>query len=128
MNAWMFLTRWGNSLLLLPAASCICIGLWAGGERRVAWKWAVCFGAAVLLVFATKVAFLGWGIGSRTLDFTGISGHSMLAAAVLPMLGWWLTQERSPETQRNATIAGTVVACIIGASRLLLSATRSPRS
>ncbi len=122
MLTWLFITRWGNSLLLLPAASGIGLGLWFGGERPVAWRWAAYFGGAVLLVLATKVAFLGWGIGIRELDFTGISGHSMLAAAVLPTLAWWLTQERDDATRGRAVAVGASLAVVIGVSRVLLSA------
>ncbi len=122
MTGWMFLTRWGNSVLLLPAAACICISLWSDGDRRVAWRWAFAFGGAVLIVLATKVAFLGWGVGSRSLDFTGISGHSTLAASVLPMLGWWLTRDRTPSLQRKAVLAAWIVAVAIGISRVLVSA------
>lgn len=121
MSAWLFVTRWGNSLLLLPAASCIGAGLWLAGDRRVAWRWTLGFGGAVLLVLATKLAFLGWGVGIRSLDFTGISGHSTLAASVLPMLAWWLTQERPPDMQRWAIFGASALAVGIGVSRVLLS-------
>ena len=122
MTVWMFLTRWGNSLLLVPTASWIGLSLWAVGERPVAWRWVLYFGAALLLVLGTKVAFLGWGIGSRSLNFTGISGHSTLAAAVLPMLAWWLTQERGRTTQLRAVFGAALFAIVVGVSRILLSA------
>ena len=121
MTAWLFVTRWGNALLLLPAAVCIAVDLWAVGDRRVALRWASCFGAAVLAVLATKVAFLGWGIGIARLDFTGISGHSTLAASVLPMGAWWLARERSVETRRRAVLAGAALALAVGVSRVVLS-------
>ena len=35
---------------------------------------------------ASKVAFIGWGLGLSALDFTGISGHAMIASAVYPLL------------------------------------------
>jgi hypothetical protein len=34
----------------------------------------------------TKIAYLGWGIGMRSFDFTGISGHAM-TATLLPHIG-----------------------------------------
>lgn len=120
-TGWMFLTRWGNSVLLLPVAASLCIALWAGGERRVAVHWALLFGGAVLIVLATKLAFLGWGIGSRRLDFTGISGHGTLAAAVLPMLAWWLVRGRAPRVQRAAVVGAWIVALAVGISRVRLS-------
>ena len=120
-TGWLFLTRWGNSLLLLPAAACICIGVWSSGDRRAAIRWALCFGAAVLLVLATKLAFLGWGIGIRGLDFTGISGHSALAASVLPMFAWWLTREQVPAIRRCAVLLAVAFALVVGVSRVVLS-------
>ena len=122
MTAWLFLTRWGNSLLLLPAAACICIGAWSVGDRRVAFRWAAWFGAAVLLVLATKLAFLGWGIGIRRVDFTGISGHSTLAASVLPMFAWWLARERPPLIRRSAMLVGVALGVLVGVSRVVLAA------
>lgn len=121
-TGWMFLTRWGNSILLLPVAACLCIALWAGGERRVALHWACVFAGAVVVVLATKLAFLGWGIGSRRFDFTGISGHSTLAAAVLPMLAWWLVRGRAPAVRRTVLLAAWIVALGVGVSRVRLSA------
>ena len=121
MTGWLFLTRWGNAVLMFPAALGICIGLWAAGDRRTAVRWALAFGAAVVLVLATKVAFIGWGIGIRPLDFTGISGHSTLAAAVLPMFGWWLLRDRSPVVQTIAMAAGSLFALAVGVSRVSLS-------
>ena len=120
-TAWMFATRWGNSLLLLPVAACISLQLWSAGDRRVAARWAVWVGGAVILVLVTKLAFLGWGIGIRAVDFTGLSGHSTLAAAVLPMGAWWLTRERSVPAQRGAMAAGFLLAVIVGVSRVLLA-------
>jgi len=44
------------------------------------------FGLAMVIVAATKIAFIGWGIGIESLDFTGISGHATRAALVFPVL------------------------------------------
>lgn len=120
-NAWLFLTRWGNSILLLPTAACIGIGLWSIGDRRVARRWASWFGAAVGLVLATKLAFLGWGIGIRAIDFTGISGHTTLAASVLPMFGWWMTRDRADASRRIAILIGWALAVAVAVSRVVLS-------
>jgi membrane-associated phospholipid phosphatase len=122
MLAWMLLTRWGNSLLLIPTASWIGLSLWIGGERPIAWRWVLSFGVATVLVFATKIAFLGWGLGIQSLDFTGISGHSLCASAVLPMFAWWLTQDRSVAVRHSAVAAGLLLAVAVGISRVVLSA------
>jgi membrane-associated phospholipid phosphatase len=122
MLAWLFITRWGNSLLLLPAASWIGVSLWLGGERPIAFRWMASFGAAVTLVLASKVAFLGWGIGIPSLDFTGISGHTFCASAVFPMFAWWLAQDRDVVVRRGAVAFGVALALAIGVSRLMLAA------
>ena len=41
--------------------------------------------AAALITTVTKVAFIGYEVGYAPLDYTGISGHAMFAAAVLPV-------------------------------------------
>ncbi|OWQ85160.1 hypothetical protein CDN99_23090 [Roseateles aquatilis] len=65
------------------------MGLWAcPAQRGVARRWLLGFVAAVSLTLASKVAFMGWGIGSADWDFTGFSGHAMSAASVLPLLAW----------------------------------------
>jgi len=43
------------------------------------------FGITGAIVSASKLAFMGWGIGIRELDFTGFSGHSALFAAFWPI-------------------------------------------
>ncbi len=121
LSAWAIVTRWGNAMLLLPLAAWIVATLCFDGERQAAWRWTWSFGAAVLLVLATKIAFLGWGIGSRVLDFTGISGHSTLAASVLPMMAWWLTEAGSSSLRRAAIGGAVVLAVVVALSRVFLS-------
>jgi hypothetical protein len=41
---------------------------------------------AATLVTATKMAFMGFGWGIASIDFTDMSGHAMLAAAIYPVL------------------------------------------
>jgi hypothetical protein len=41
---------------------------------------------AAVIVTATKIAFMGFGWGIASIDFTGMSGHAMLAAAIYPVL------------------------------------------
>jgi hypothetical protein len=75
-----------------------------------------------LLTTASKIAFIGWGIGSATLDFTGISGHTMFAAAVYPLLLGTLTSRLPPWGQKVAVIAGFALALLVGMSRLEVGA------
>ena len=84
---WHQLTRLGEAQLLLPAL--LLATVWLArrpGGGRLAVGWLTATSIAALLTTATKVAFIGYGIGYAPLDFTGISGHAMFAAAVLPPL------------------------------------------
>jgi membrane-associated phospholipid phosphatase len=54
--------------------------------REVAWRWSLGLVAGTLVTTLSKIAFIGYGFGSAALDFTGFSGHTMFATAVLPVL------------------------------------------
>ena len=41
----------------------------------------VAFGITGTVVCISKLAFMGWGIGIREIDFTGFSGHTALSTA-----------------------------------------------
>ena len=84
--AWHWLTRLGEAQILLPAMLLAAAALAWRGRPRLALAWVAATGLAAVLTTASKVAFLGYGIGWAALDFTGFSGHAMFAAAVLPLL------------------------------------------
>lgn len=119
---WTLITQLGNALWLLPAAALLAAWLWWGGARRMAWGWMLCFGGAVFLVLASKVAFLGFGIGIRRLDFTGISGHATVATAVFTMLLYVWPRSRADWVPRMAVAAGMAIGLAVGVSRLVLRA------
>ena len=118
---WLLITRLGEAQILLPMA--LAVSLWLA-RRRHAWPlvpwWLLLLGGAAGITLATKLAFIGWGIGSAAFDFTGISGHAMFAAAVLPpLLG--LTASRAPRPVRLlAWGAGGVLAAVVALSRLVI--------
>jgi membrane-associated phospholipid phosphatase len=68
----------------------------------------------------SKVAFLGWGLGIAHLDFTGVSGHTMLATAILPVVFAWLPLPRHWSVA--AIVIGLVLAMLVGWSRITLGA------
>ncbi|WP_326533337.1 phosphatase PAP2 family protein [Pseudorhodoferax sp.] len=119
---WLSVTHLGNSMLLLPAALVLALWLLADGERARALVWALGFGAAVLLVLASKLAFLGWGLGSATLDFTGISGHATMATSVITLALWLPFAHRGPRVQAAALATGLAIGVLVGISRLVLRA------
>lgn len=92
-GAWHAVTRFGEAGILLPCA--LLLAGWlalATRDWRTVLAWLVPLGAAVALTTASKIAFLGFGVGIARLDFTGFSGHSMFAAAVYPMLAYATTR------------------------------------
>ncbi|MDH6593076.1 membrane-associated phospholipid phosphatase [Variovorax sp. TBS-050B] len=120
-NFWFIVTAFGDSGFLLPAALWIAIWLGSdGGTRSAAAHWVLLFGGCGLIVMLSKLAFLGWGIGSARFDFTGFSGHTALATALWPVAFWLAAQRWVPSLRLAAVAAGSVWAVFVGASRLAL--------
>ena len=120
---WHLITRFGEAQMLLPAAM---LAAWAllrrpEGRPMATWWMAMLF-AAGLLTTASKVAFIGWGVGSAELNFTGISGHAMFAAAVYPLLLGTLASRASRGVRAGAMVAGAGLAVLVGLSRIVLGA------
>lgn len=66
----------GDSTVLLPSAAALFIVLMLRKTSRLlAWQWSLLFGITGAIVCASKLAFMGWGLGIRELDYTGFSGH-----------------------------------------------------
>lgn len=69
----------------------------------------------------SKIAFMGWELGIRAIDFTGISGHVFLAGSIFPVLcGWLLRAQRRPFSRAGAGF-GLAIACMVAISRVVLS-------
>jgi len=118
---WPLFTRLGEAQLLLPLSLLAAVWLFGwGGQRPLARRWMGGLALATLLTTVSKLAFLGWGLGLSQLDFTGFSGHSMFAAATLPLLGWTLWQGRRGQDQ--ALAGGFVLAAVVAYSRLAVNA------
>jgi membrane-associated phospholipid phosphatase len=122
MATWVLITGFGDSAVMLPAAITIALWLAAGGAWRATLAWLLAFGTGAALVAATKIAFLGWGIGIAQWDFTGISGHTMLATSVT-LAAIHLLTAGLPRPYRLGLMAiGLVGALAVGISRLALDA------
>lgn len=123
LTFWHLLTRLGEAQILLPAAllAALCLLRRPEGRPLVAW-WLALLGVATLLTTASKVAFIGWGVGWPALNFTGISGHAMFAAAIYPLLLGTLNSRAGPVGRRLAVVAGGVLALLVGASRIVIGA------
>ena len=119
---WLLLTRLGEAQVVLPCALLAAFVLRRKPDtRRLAVWWMLSLGAAVILTTASKLAFIGWGVGCAELDFTGISGHAMFAAAVYPLLFGTLLAPRAPRAGAGLAIAaGFGLALLVGISRVMI--------
>jgi len=119
---WHLVTRLGEAQVALPLALLMAASRARHAETRPgAFQWIALLAIAVLVTAATKLAFIGWGIGSPALNFTGISGHTMFAAAIYPPLLSALASGRSARTRHLAVGAGCIVALLVGVSRVVLA-------
>ncbi len=130
---WFAVTRLGESQILLPAFAAGALWLafarpaWARGRlaatahghdhpaRGAAWRWFAGIVAATAVTTASKIAFLGFGLGVAAIDFTGFSGHSMYATAILPVLG-------AIVFGRGGAVAGALLALVVMVSRVEVGA------
>lgn len=120
-QTWWVITHMGASSLLLPALLLVVGGLWESGARAVARSYLLRIALAITLTVISKCLFFGWGVGIEALDFTGISGHTLLATSILPLLlrgvPWPALQARSgPEA------IGWALAIAVGVSRVMVNA------
>ncbi|MDU9363948.1 phosphatase PAP2 family protein [Klebsiella sp. 141203] len=120
---WQFVSFFGDSTVLLPSAVVLfAVLVLRKASRTLAWQWALLFGITGTVVCISKLAFMGWGIGIREIDFTGFSGHTALSTAFWPILIWLLTSRASSSLRGGAVLLGFVLAGIVGYSRLMIHA------
>ena len=99
---WQLISFFGDSTVLLPSAAALFIVLMLRKTSRLlAWQWSLLFGITGAIVCASKLAFMGWGLGIRELDYTGFSGHSALSAAFWPIFLWLLSARFSAGLQKG---------------------------
>jgi hypothetical protein len=122
MLSWMTITNLGGSAVMMPAAAVCAAWLVFARAWRMAFWWCLLFSAGMTLVAASKIAFIGWGIGIQSLDFTGFSGHAMRATAVMPVLFYLLLQKKGPLARTSGVALGIAFGVIIGVSRLVVHA------
>lgn len=121
-SSWRVLTHLGSSSLLLPLFLLVVWGVWRSGHTVAARTWLSGVLAAAVLTLFSKCLFMGWGIGSATLDFTGISGHAVLAASVYPVLLHWLLAPPPVGLRYLGVVVGLLLAAAIAVSRVVLGA------
>jgi membrane-associated phospholipid phosphatase len=119
---WSWISRLGQAEVVLPCVLLSVLWLLWARAPRLAGAWMALLLLAAGLTVATKVAFMGWGVGIASLDFTGISGHAMLSAAVWPVVLGILATHVQPASRRGAIAAGYGLAALIAGSRVMLDA------
>ncbi|MEB7943444.1 phosphatase PAP2 family protein [Raoultella ornithinolytica] len=120
---WQWVSFFGDSTVLLPSAAAVFMVLFLRRpSRQIAWQWGLLFGITGAIVSASKLAFMGWGIGIRELDFTGFSGHTALSTAFWPIFLWLLCARGSVVLRRTAMVMGYLLAGLVGYSRLAIHA------
>ena len=122
IQLWYAITNLGGAGLAVPLALAIALWLGAGYSLRMAASWLLMIGVAIGLVTVTKVAFLGWGVGIREVDFTGVSGHAMLSTAVYPVAFFLMLQRARHPWRLVGVVGGLATGVAVGLSRVALDA------
>ncbi len=124
---WYAITRLGEAGIVLPVA--VALGAWllvSARSMRLASSWFVPLAFAAVVTTISKVAFIGWGVGIASIDFTGFSGHAMFAAAIYPLLGYAMTHHLHARGHRRVhtlSLAATYgLAALIAVSRVKVGA------
>ncbi len=121
MIAWCSLLDLGGVVLTLPLAAALGASLAASGAWRAALRWGALFGAGVLLVGASKIAYLGWGYGIDAICFKALSGHATGATSLYPMLAWVVLAPYGERTRIAGLAAGFGIGAVVA---MLLASTR----
>jgi membrane-associated phospholipid phosphatase len=120
MFLWHKITFIGDSVVLLPASLIILAWLAAARAWRMALLWGLLFASGLAAVLATKIAFIGWGLGIESLDFTGVSGHAMRASAIFPVIAWLFLQRSNTTARHLGILLGIAIGLLVTVSRVVL--------
>ena len=126
MSVWTTLTNFGDSFIMVPVAATVWLLLLAERNWRAAAWWTLLFGCGGLLIAGTKIAFIGWGIGIRALNFTGLSGHTTFSTAIYPVVAYLTLQSLPRHWRLGGAALGMLLAVAVGISRLKLAAHSTP--
>ncbi|KQQ36064.1 membrane-associated phospholipid phosphatase [Duganella sp. Leaf126] len=118
MYFWHLLSLIGSLAVTGPVGAAIAIYLIAGKQWRLTLAWGLLFGVGMAVVVVTKMLFVGWGIGIESVEFAGISGHAMRAAAVYPVAGYLVLRSSGPYARYVGAGVGVLLAVLISISRV----------
>ena len=119
---WHAITHLGAASIILPLVLIAAVALWACRQRLALRNWLLALGAAASVTLLTKILFMGWGVGIAAIDFTGISGHALLATSVLPLLFGWLWAPLRGRFNRTGVTIGLLLGALVAVSRVVLGA------
>ena len=120
-NYWVLITHLGTATLILPVAAVHGLAL-LQDQKRALMRWMIALLAVILVTLLTKLVFLGWGLGIESINFTGVSGHTVLASAFFPFIFYLYAHALTPRMRSSAVAAGVFIAVAVGVSRLEVGA------
>ena len=110
----MTLVRLGDLDMTLPLAAAAFCWLAAARAWRTAMLWGLLFGGGVMLVGASKIAFMAWGSGLPAVGFKAVSGHATGVTAVFPTVFYLMLHGGGPALRRAAVVAGVGLGLLVG--------------
>ncbi|MDQ6648249.1 MAG: phosphatase PAP2 family protein [Pseudomonadota bacterium] len=120
-DLWIQGTALGDSAVIIP---CVCVvTLWLSmsvSTRGLVWRWLLLVAAVAALVIVSKLAFMMWGLSLPGLNFTGLSGHSAMAAMLWPSLFALLVGRGGAVWRAWGAALGILLAAAIAWSRVVL--------
>jgi membrane-associated phospholipid phosphatase len=122
LHYWYLTSSIGGASVTVPLALAIALWLALGYSPRLALGWVALIAGAALVVAGTKLAFLGWGIGVRALDFTGLSGHATMSTAIYPIAFFLVLLPAHKRARIAGIAAGFCVGVAISLSRVVIDA------
>jgi membrane-associated phospholipid phosphatase len=122
INIWKHITRLGSASLLIPIIAVTAIAFWRSNQKSAVRIFLIILISAICITLVSKIIYLGWGLGIASLDFTGISGHTLLATAVLPIMFGWILSPYNWKYRYTGELVGLLLAIVVGVSRIVLGA------
>lgn len=119
-DVWRTLSALGDSRWLLPMALVLLITL-PRADARLKWRWLLAIAVTAGVTLASKLAFMGWGIGIKSVHFTGFSGHAAISSVIYPVVGALLAGT-GKRPRSIGLVIGVLLATAIAWSRIPLHA------
>jgi len=119
-DVWRTLSPLGDSRWLLPMALVLLFTL-PRADARLKWRWLLAIAVTAGITLASKLAFMGWGIGIKSVHFTGFSGHAAMSSVSYPVVGALLAGPGKRARAIGLAI-GVLLATAIAWSRIPLHA------